>query len=164
MANYDAEQAAKAKQKAAQRHKSQARQSSSRQQPSAPHAVKQQSQPQREADPQSGSRQQLKREFLQTVDESISGSRIQGNPYKFVGKRVDLHCIVEDIPQEDFLNAACPPDEYGIGPVIVIETDTKSLEKGQQIRVLGTVVDPMDGTNAMGGQMHFPTVKAEFME
>ena len=110
------------------------------------------------------SRLQRKREFLASVDESISGARISGNPYKFVGKKVDLHCVVDDIPQADFLNAACPPDEYGIGPNVVVQTDTKALEKGQRIRVIGTVVEPMEGTNAMGGQMRFPTVRAEFME
>jgi hypothetical protein len=110
------------------------------------------------------SRQQRKLEFLASVDESISGARISGNPYKFVGKRVDLHCVVDNIPQADFVNASCPPDEYGIGPNVVVETNTKSLEKGQRIRVIGTVVEPMEGTNAMGGQMRFPTVKAEFME
>ena len=105
-----------------------------------------------------------KRAFLATVDESVSGERIAGNPYKFVGTRVDLHCVISDIPQEDFVNATRPPDEYGLGPNVVIRTDARGLEKGQSIRAIGTVEDPMEGTNAMGGQMRFPTVKAEFME
>lgn len=116
------------------------------------------------AAPRPKSRQQLKRGFLATVDESISGGRINGNPYKFVGKNVDLHCVVESVPDENALNAVCPPDEYGLGPIIVVETQTRGLEKGQHIRVIGTVQDPVEGTNAMGGTMKFPTVKAEFME
>ncbi len=114
---------------------------------------------------QGGSRfLEQKRAFLATVDESVSGERIAGNPYKFVGTRVDLHCVISDIPQEDFVNATRPPDEYGLGPNVVIRTDARGLEKGQSIRAIGTVEDPMEGTNAMGGQMRFPTVKAEFME
>jgi hypothetical protein len=109
------------------------------------------------------SRKEQKRNFLATVDESISGARIVGNPYKFVGTNVDLHCVISDIPQADFLNATCPPDDYG-GPNIVVQVDTRSLEKGQHIRVIGSVVEPMEGNNAMGGVGHFPTVKAEFME
>ena len=92
------------------------------------------------------------------------GARIEGNPYKFVGKNVDLHCVVSDVPDARIVNATCPPNEYGGGPNIVVETDSRGLEKGQSIRVIGTVVDPIEGNNAMGGQMKFPTVKAEFME
>jgi hypothetical protein len=110
------------------------------------------------------SRKEQKRNFLATVDESISGARIEGNPYKFVGTNVELHCVISNIPQADFLNAACPPGDYGLGPNIVVQVDTRSLEKGQHIRVIGTVVEPMQGNNAMGGEGHFPTVKAEFME
>jgi hypothetical protein len=110
------------------------------------------------------SRQEQKRRFLVSVDESISGERIAGNPYKFVGRHVDLHCVINSIPQAEFLNATCPPDEYGNGPNIVVQMDTRSLENHQPLRVIGTVVDPMEGNNAMGGDMHFPTVKAEFAE
>jgi len=114
--------------------------------------------------PKPVSRLELKRQFLATVDESVSGARIAGNPYKFVGKRVELHCTVSNIPQEDFFNATCGTDENDLPVVIVVETNTKDLEANQAVRIIGTVVEPSDGTNAMGGHMHFPTVKAEFME
>ncbi len=39
-----------------------------------------------------------KREFLAQVNESISGAMIAGNRFKYVGKAVDLHCTVNDIP------------------------------------------------------------------
>jgi hypothetical protein len=110
------------------------------------------------------SRQELKREFLKTVDESLSGARIAGNPYKFVGKHVDLHCTVENIPQEDFFNASCGTDDDGDSVTLVIETNTKQLEPGQAVRVIGSVDQPMEGNNAMGGEGHFPTVQAQFME
>jgi hypothetical protein len=110
------------------------------------------------------SRQELKREFLKTIDESISGSRIAGNPYKFVGKHVDLHCTVDSVPQSDFFNASCGEDDNGMPVNIVIQTDTRQLERGQAVRIIGTVADPMEGNNMMGGETHFPTVKADFME
>ena len=107
-------------------------------------------------------RQQEKREFLKTVDESISGARIAGNPFKFVGRHVDLHCTISSIPQDGYLNADCGS---AYDPVnIVIHADTHQLESGQRIRVLGTVEKPEEGTNAMGGSMAFPTVTAQFME
>ena len=37
-------------------------------------------------------RLEQKQDFLASVDESISGARIAGNAYKFVGKNVDLRC------------------------------------------------------------------------
>jgi hypothetical protein len=110
------------------------------------------------------SRQELKRDFIKTVDESISGARIAGNPYKFVGKHVDLHCTVDSVPQSDIFNASCGEDDNGMPVNIVIETDTRELEHGQAVRVIGTVDDPMEGNNMMGGETHFPTVKANFME
>ena len=110
------------------------------------------------------SRQEQKRDFLKTVDESLSGARIAGNPYKFVGKRVDLHCTVGNIPQEDFFNATCGTDDDGSPVTLVIETNTKDLEPGQTVRVIGTVAQPMEGNNAMGGEGHFPTIEASFME
>jgi hypothetical protein len=100
----------------------------------------------------------MKRGFIKTADESISGDMIVGNKFKYVGKHVDLHCTVSDIPEADFFNASCGDS------TIVIEADSKSLSPGQAVRILGTVVDPMEGNNAMGGNASFPTVKAEFME
>jgi len=105
-----------------------------------------------------------KRDFLAEVDESISGARIEGAPFKFVGKKVDLHCTVGSIPQEDFFNAACGTDEDGSPVTIVIQANSRQLETNQAVRILGTVVEPMDGQNAMGGETHFPTVQANFME
>lgn len=99
------------------------------------------------------------------VDASVSGARIAGSPYKFVGQAVELHCTVETIPDPAFFNASCGEDESGIPAILVIQyDDAQSLEKGQAVRILGTVAPPTEGTNAMGGSMNFPTVKAEFME
>lgn len=101
-----------------------------------------------------------KHEFYADVKTSITAEKIAGNPAKYVGSKVELRCTVDNVPEKGTINALC-----GDGTNIVIEyADTNTLDKGQAIRVLGTVVDPASGTNAYGGSMNFPTVKAEFME
>lgn len=104
------------------------------------------------------SRAAAKKDFLTGVDESISGDMIAGNKFKYVGKEVDLHCTVDDIPAADWFNATCGDS------TIVVQYDASSLAPGQAVRVLGTVQEPMEGNNAMGGNASFPTVQAEFME
>jgi hypothetical protein len=100
--------------------------------------------------------------FLKTVDESISGARIAGNPWKFVGKHVDLHCSVGPIIDEHTFNGVCG-DAFGDAIAIVCNS-TKSLEAGQDVRVLGIVQNPLDGTNTNGGAQKWGVVKAVFME
>lgn len=102
--------------------------------------------------------------FLRSVDESISGAMIEGNKFKYVGKNVDLHCTVDNVPDKDFFNASCGEDSDGSPAIIVIEYNTHDLSPGQAVRVLGTVAEPMEGNNAMGGEATFPTVRGEFME
>jgi hypothetical protein len=106
-----------------------------------------------------------KAEFLQSVDESISGGMIAGNKYKYVGNNVDIHCIVLSIVDQSTFNAACGEDSDGDPAVIVVQyDDTSSLDKGQSVRILGTVEDPAEGVNGFGGETTFPTVRAQFME
>jgi hypothetical protein len=38
------------------------------------------------------------------------------------------------------------------------------VNKGQAVRVIGEVQDPIDGTNAYSSQTTFPAIKDEFME
>ena len=106
-----------------------------------------------------------KQEFLSQVDESISGAMIAGNKLKYVGDDVDLHCTVESIIDANSFNAECGEDGDGVPAIILVEyNDTSSLDKGQAVRILGTVEDPVEGVNGFGGQATFPTVEAEFME
>lgn len=106
-----------------------------------------------------------KAEFLQGVDESISGAMIAGNKLKYVGENVDLHCSVESIVDESSFNASCGEDDDGMPAIILVQYDnTSSLDKGQSVRILGTVEDPAEGVNGFGGEATFPTVKAEYME
>ena len=100
--------------------------------------------------------------FVKTVDESISGARIAGNPYKFVGKHVDLHCVVVQIPDTSFFNAMCGD---GQDSLIAIQHDSKSLEQGQSVRVLGIVEQPEKGeVYGGGGSATFAVVKAIYLQ
>lgn len=117
--------------------------------------------------PPTESPEQRKKDFLQGVDESISGDRIAGNPYKFVGDDVDLHGTVQNVLDDSHFNMSTGDIGSGNYAIILVETDpgdATNLEANQSIRVLGTVEQPTEGTNAMGGSGEFPTVKAEFME
>jgi hypothetical protein len=115
---------------------------------------------------------ELKREFIGTVDESISGQRIAGAKFKFVGTNVDLHGKVGSIVDDQHFNlmtGSTSIDDDGnvsdTSGVIVIECQsTHDLEQGQVLRVLGTVINPIEGNNAMGGNATFPAVRAEYME
>lgn len=106
------------------------------------------------------SRAQQRATFLRTVDESISGGKIAGNPFRYVGKHVDLHCTVLSIPDPSAFNADCGGDN---GPLVII-TGTSGLSTGQAVRIQGTVLKPVEGTNMMGGVMQFPAVQALFMQ
>lgn len=99
--------------------------------------------------------------FLKTVDESISGGRLAGNPYKFVGKHVDLHCEVLGINDPDFFNAACGDDQEV--PIVVLHS-TKSLEAHQSVRVIGIVQPPQSGADESGGSHTYAVIKSVFME
>lgn len=106
-------------------------------------------------------RQREKQELLASVDHSITASKVAGNPSKYVGDNVELRCTVSNIPQAGTINAACGDDETNI---VVLYEETNALDQGQSIRILGTVMAPSEGTNAFGGAMNFPTVRADFME
>ncbi len=50
------------------------------------------------------SQAEIKRQYIASANESISGAMIAGNPFKYVGQRVDLHCTVESIPMAEAFN------------------------------------------------------------
>ena len=102
-----------------------------------------------------------KREFIYSLSPSITADKISGNPTKYEGANVELHCTVSGVPQEGIVNASCGEDQINI---VLKYDDTSSLDQGQVIRVLGTVDEPAEGTNAFGGAMNFPTVDVKFME
>jgi hypothetical protein len=115
---------------------------------------------------------QRKKEFLAGVDEAISGKRISGNPYKFVGSSVDLHGTVVSVVDETHFNLQTGDISMNgegdvsdtLGNVVIECQSSKDLEQGQRVRVLGTVIQPIEGNNAMGGTRTFAAVRAEFIE
>jgi predicted extracellular nuclease len=113
-----------------------------------------------------------KRAFIASVDESITGKRIAGNSRKFIGAAVDLHGVVVNVLDDNTFNfrtGDISMDENGnvsntLGMIVVRCNSTRDLEADQQLRVLGTVVEPMEGSNLMGASTTFPTVEAKYME
>jgi hypothetical protein len=104
---------------------------------------------------------------LKTVDEDISGADIAGNPYKYEGDNVELHCAIASIPSSDFFNASCGTQADGTPAIIVVEApgyDITSMTKGESIRILGTVQSPTQGTNGFGAQENFPTVSIVYAD
>jgi hypothetical protein len=100
-------------------------------------------------------------QFLAAVDEKISGPRIAGNPFKFVGQRVDLHCNVVNVVDFD----GQPASNLLCGEANILLTgDVSRLEGGQSIRVLGMVTEPQPGVNTFGGVARFPTVVARWVD
>jgi hypothetical protein len=101
---------------------------------------------------------QARQDFLASVDESISGSRIAGNPYKFVGAGVDLHGTVSNVPSPGLFNFISSDAN------VVVIGDTSQLEPNEWLRVIGTVVEPQAGMNLFGAATTFPTVQAKWIE
>ena len=104
-------------------------------------------------------RQQQKQQFLKSVDESISVSMIVGNPYRYVGKHVDLHCTASPIHASGWFG--CNDED---GNEVVIEASTHDISPGQSLRILGIVDQPMEMENENGGSGNAGTVKALFMQ
>jgi hypothetical protein len=106
-------------------------------------------------------RQEQQKSFLASVNASLTATKIVGNPVRYVGQRVHLSCTIGNIPERGVVNADCGD---GADALVIEYDDTDSLDKGQRIRVLGTVVAPIEGTNGFGASVNFPTVKAAFLE
>lgn len=99
--------------------------------------------------------------FIAQCDESISISRLAGAPYKFVGKKVDLHGIVGPPIDEHTLNLNDPNDPEIFVAVI---GNAKTLEEGQALRVLGIVLQPVQSENTSGGGRTYAVVQSRYME
>ena len=102
-----------------------------------------------------------KRKFIAQCDESISIERLAGAPYKFVGKKVDLHGIVGPATDPDYINLNSPS---GDGTFVIVLADSRRLEQNQRIRVLGTVQKPVSGQNNVGGAGTYAVVRKAFLE
>jgi hypothetical protein len=104
-----------------------------------------------------------KAEFLKGVDKSITGKRIIGNPAKFIGKKVRLKGQVINVPEEGQFNFM-PVGADEAGWPIHVDGDTSKIEAEQWIWVIGTIEDPVEVENALGGTVKLPAITAEFIE
>lgn len=109
----------------------------------------------------SASSQDDKRKFISQCDESISVDRLAGAPYKFIGKKVDLHGIVGPASDPDIINLNSLNED---GTFVVVVASSRNLEQGQRIRVLGTVRKPISGSNNTGGSGTYAVVQKSFIE
>jgi hypothetical protein len=97
--------------------------------------------------------------ILRTVDESISGDQIAARPFEYVGKRVDLYCVVVGATYADFFDAACPKASL----VIDAPGYSRAIKPGQGVRVLGVVERPWGSTSSIDEQV-FPAVSVRILE
>ncbi len=103
-------------------------------------------------------------QFLAGVDRSISGAAIAHDKSKYVGDSVDIACTIASIVNENSFTADCG-ENSGVPAVILVDyDDTVSLNKGQAVRIMGTVEEPTDGVDSAGKKATFAAVKAQFIE
>lgn len=108
------------------------------------------------------SSQDDKRRFISQCDESISVDRLAGAPYKFVGKKVDLHGTVGPPSDGTYINFESPDEDSD--NFVVVLADSRKLERGQSLRVLGIVQQPISTTNNQGGSGTYAVVRKVYME
>ena len=84
-----------------------------------------------------------------------------GAPYKFIGKKVDLHGVVGPSTDPDSINLNSPSLN---GLFVVVLASSRNLEQGQRIRILGTVQKPVQGENNTGGSGTYAVVRKAFLE
>jgi len=109
---------------------------------------------------------QPKADELAQADGSITANLIVGNPTKYVNSVVKLKCRVVNVVDNVGANADCGSvndNSDDVTSLLLIVGDRVSdLDANQVFSFVGTVQEPTDGTNAMGGEMHFPTVRDDF--
>jgi hypothetical protein len=110
-------------------------------------------------------RQYDEQQFLASADKSISGPMIARDKSKYVGDSVAIACTVASIIDENSFNAQCAQRGDPVPAIILVDyDDTVSLNKGQAVRIMGTVEEPAQGLDASGKQATFAAVKAQFIE
>jgi hypothetical protein len=84
-------------------------------------------------------------DFRKIVDDSVTGEMIAAHPYRYVAKRVDLHCTVTALDSSWF-DAACSKIRTNdiIGDTIIDAPGyaRSAMKVGQHIEVLGTIEAP----------------------
>lgn len=105
---------------------------------------------------------QAKSAFLSSVNGSVTPAKVEGNPTKYVGTAVKWSCTISNVVSgnaDSFANAQCGDES---SQIVLIGDRISGLDAKQQLVVVGEVAQPMEGTNAMGGQLHFPTINMKY--
>ena len=83
---------------------------------------------------------------------------------KYVGDSVAIVCTIASIVDENSFYANCG-ENSGVPAVILVDyDDTVSLNKGQAVRIMGTVEESTQGVDSSGGKLTLPAIKAQFIE
>jgi hypothetical protein len=99
--------------------------------------------------------------FARTADASITAEILDGKPFGYVGKHVDLHCVVSHVLSREHFIAHCGNAPVGID----VSYDTRNLSVGQNVRVLGIVQRPIQSEMMpRGGKALTVSVKAVYLE
>ena len=109
---------------------------------------------------------QPKVDELATADSEITAEKISGNPSKYVDSVVKLKCKVVNVVNDVGANALCGSvndDTSEFSAMLVLTGDSvSSYDANQVVMFVGTVQEPTEGTNAMGGTMRFPIVRVDY--
>ena len=94
--------------------------------------------------------------------------QMYSNPDKFKGERVDFHAQIFLQPERDekgtYLQAYLDPDNSQNNIIVAINDPDLEVNKGDIIRVLGTVKGNYEGQNAFGAEISAPVIEAETIE
>jgi hypothetical protein len=92
--------------------------------------------------------------FYKTVDHSITAYQIYLNPFKYVGKHVDLsNCGIARVIGPDSFQVGC-------SLIVITEFNTARLTGTETVRVLGTV---LGNTTVPGYPGLWPRVQGNFI-
>jgi len=110
---------------------------------------------------------------LSQVDDSVTADQIEGNGVKYVGRVVNLHCTISNVLQGEEANATClhtvtqgtPVNFVSVssGHLVLVGDAVKELDSGQTLDFVGTVKEPIRGTNAFGGETQFSAVRVDYI-
>ena len=109
---------------------------------------------------------QPKADELERAQTDLTAEKISGNADKYVNSVVKLKCKVLNVVAATGANAFCGSvndDSSELSAAILLTGDEVAGYDAEQIvQFVGTVEQPTEGTNAMGGTRQFPTVRVDF--
>lgn len=100
------------------------------------------------------------------IDPSITPTKLVGNPDKYAGKYVKLHCTVMNVNQVQSMamaNVMCGQDQSTAIEMYGSRSSVGRWDAGDQINVIGWVKGGVDdAVSGSGGQVHFALVRFDY--